>query len=160
MSDLRWRTNAKNVLHSYFSNVQRLREVENDVLLRSRSMRDQRFPQGSTVDNTALGVIALSRGETEYLRRPVQAVRLLLGSLSTGRRIDLDRLELLKLIYFRAETSLYGAAIRLDISERTAKRWNDQALRFIAEHMGWLQEEKPGRNAPGTKNTRKTELPC
>ena len=30
MSDLRWRTNAKNVLHSYFSNVQRLREVEND----------------------------------------------------------------------------------------------------------------------------------
>ncbi|MDO4733214.1 MAG: hypothetical protein Q4B50_06855 [Bacillota bacterium] len=160
MRDLRWRTNAKNILYCYFSNVQQLHEVENDVLLRSRSMRDQRFPQGSTVDNTALGVIALSRGEAEYLRRSVQAVRLLLGRLSTGRRVDLDRLELLKLIYFRAETSLYGAAIRLDISERTAKRWNDQALRFIAEHMGWLQEEKPGMNMPGKKDAAKAELTC
>lgn len=141
MTDLRWRSKAKDVLYCYFTNQQRLREIEQDLLYRTRTLRDHRHAKGSIVDNTALTALALSRDDTESLRRAVRAVQLLIGKLSTDRRIDRDRLSLLKLVYFQGITGVYGAAVRLEISERTAKRWNDQALRFIAQHMGWLDLE-------------------
>lgn len=141
MTDIRWRNKAKELLYAYPMNLQRLHEIENDVLFRSRALRDQRYAKGSIVDNTALGALSLCRDDLEELRCSLRAVQILLGKLSSGRRIDRDRLELLNLVYFRAETGVYGAAIRLDVSERTAKRWNDQVLRFIGRYMGWLDED-------------------
>lgn len=144
MTDPRWRSKAKDVLYCYFTNQQRLREIERDLLYQTRTLRDRRYAKGCIVDNTALTALALTGEDTEILRRAVRAVQLLIGKLSTDRRIDRDRLTLLKLVYFQGVTGVYGAAVRLEISERTAKRWNDQALRFVAQHMGWLEPEHPG----------------
>lgn len=139
MTDLHWRNKAKDALYGYQVYRKQLREIENDVLFRGRPAAGARYSQGCRADNTARGALLLCEENVAELEKRVRAVRALLGKLSTGRRVDQDRLALLNLVYFRQETGLYGAALRLDISERTAKRWNDQALRFIGQHMGWLE---------------------
>ena len=141
MENPRWRREAKDVLYTYGANVQRLREIERDVLYRGRVRRDNRYGKGGLVDNTAMKALELLNEDTEYLRRAVRAVELLVRALTTNRRVDRDRLHLLELVYFQARTGVYGAAVLLDVSERTAKRWNDWALRFVGRQMGLLPPE-------------------
>ena len=60
----------------------------------------------------------------------------LLQELQTERRIDQKQRTLLELVYIRNSHCLYGAAALLEISERTAKRWNTRALENLARRMG------------------------
>lgn len=46
-----------------------------------------------------------------------------------------EKRQFIKLVYFRESHNLYGAAIELYISTRTAVRWNSEIMRIAADAM-------------------------
>lgn len=46
-----------------------------------------------------------------------------------------ERVELIRLIYWRRTHTIYGAARKLHISERTAKRWHRDFIYLVAEKL-------------------------
>ncbi len=54
----------------------------------------------------------------------------------TGRMRDgQQRIRLIERVYFRRSHTLYGAAQEVPVSEITAKRWNGQFVRLVAEKL-------------------------
>ena len=58
-----------------------------------------------------------------------------------------QKLEMIRLVYWRRSHNLVGAAIRLEISEVTAKRWNGEFLRRVGRAFGLLDEDWPEQHA-------------
>ncbi|MDO4581787.1 MAG: hypothetical protein Q4B96_04290 [Bacillota bacterium] len=139
-----WRRAAKDVLYGYWHDRKLLADSERAVLNASRGgIAEQRAAQGRHGDPTGKKALLLCSGEMQRLRQRITAVDDYLATLDRRRR-DQDKLyQLIWLVYFRASHTQYGAAALLGISERTAKRWNDRALRAIAVNMGWL--DSPAR---------------
>lgn len=48
------------------------------------------------------------------------------------------RVEMIRMVYWNSSHTLAGAALRLDISEVTAKRWNGEFLRAVGKEFGLL----------------------
>ncbi len=151
MPAINWRKGAKEVLYLYPETCRLLRRQENDILLGSKNYPDQRYRRGGLVDSTGTKAILLQKEEILRLTQEKRAVEALLEFLDSDRRIDQLRRELLMMVYLRDRVSLIHAAIALEVSDRTAKRWNDQLLRFVALEMGWLELKDlyaPGRFSP------------
>lgn len=138
MADRRWRRNAKNLLYNYPALVRQLKYGELDTILAQGNHRDNRYRRGGLSDPTALKALALDSQGRKYLEKQVQAGNSLIALYDTERRIDRNKLLLLRMVYFRFTHSLLGAAAMLGISERTAKRWNTEMLEHIAREMDWL----------------------
>lgn len=73
-------------------------------------------------------------------QREYDAVRRALELMSTLPDGAL-RMELVRMVYWDRTHRLCAAAIRLHISERTAKRWNAWLIRRIAANYGLLDEK-------------------
>lgn len=139
MIDPRWRKNAKELLFNYTTNKRALREAEQDVIYGVTRERDQRYRRGGVRNPTLVKAELLDSAALNQLRREIAAVEALLRHLQTERRIDAQQRRMLEMVYFRGSHCLYGAAVALEIGERTAKRWNTRALEFVARQMGWLE---------------------
>lgn len=140
MTDIRWRRNAKELLFNYPSNRQLLAQSEREIICGQTPSRDHQYRRGGVSNPTLMKAQQLDSPELNRLRREIRAVEQLLSSLQTGRRIDRDRRQLLDMVYFSGRYSLFHAGVALEISDRTAKRWNNQALEYVARQMGWLSE--------------------
>ena len=138
MTDARWRRKAKDLLFDYTAKKRRLRQAEQDVIYGTTRERDHRYRRGGVPNPTLVKAELLDSPELNQMRREIAAVEGLLQELQTERRIDQKQRTLLELVYIRNSHCLYGAAALLEISERTAKRWNTRALENLARRMGWL----------------------
>lgn len=141
MNNPTWRRKAKDLLFNYTTSRTLLRQAEADIIYGRTPARDHCYRRGGIANPTLKKAQLLNGSEQARLKQEIQAVEKLVCGLQTNRRIDRLCLQLLQLVYFQGRTSLLGAAVHLEISERTAKRWNNKALIFIAQEMGWLDRE-------------------
>src|SRR5699024_3764748 len=75
----------------------------------------------------------------EVNRREMDAVRAAIRtaeSLPSGR----ERMELVKLYYWKRSHTLVGAANAIHVSEKTALRWNRELILQVAKNFGLLDE--------------------
>lgn len=70
-----------------------------------------------------------------YKQREYDAVRLAVTQISAFADGD-DRIKLAEMMYWKRTHTLCGAAYKLNISERTARRWNKEFVYLVAEKMG------------------------
>lgn len=75
------------------------------------------------------------------------AVRKALDVSETMNGSGSIRVKLVDMVYFQQSHTLYGAAMALHISERTAKRYNGDFLRAIGVAYGFLEKD----GTPGPK---------
>ena len=138
MKNKNWRRMAKNLLYNYPANTRLLKQQEYDLILGRSQTRDNRWRRGGLSDPTAMSVLKLDNAAQQSLAQETAAVEKLLAYLNTARRIDKKKTALLQMVYFRTGYSLLSASVRLEISDRTAKRWNNELLEFIAKERSWL----------------------
>lgn len=151
--DPRWRRQARELLCNYTTYKEQLQRLERDILLRNGKARDHRYRRGGVSNPTMCKALELAGSDRVRLERQVKTVERLIDLLrQDGRRHRLRRLHLLELVYLRHSHSLTYAAAALDISYRSAKRMNDELLRWVAHEMGWLEHSQqagqPGQDKP------------
>lgn len=87
---------------------------------------------GSRSDKTANAALRqlpdLERIELEAVQAAIHTTE----AMPDGRR----RMELLRLYYWRRSHTLFGAATKVGVSERTAKRWNGEFVEAVAKNLG------------------------
>lgn len=89
---------------------------------------------GKRTDKTADAAL---RTLPEINRREMDAVRAALDEtekLPHGRQ----RLEMIRLYYWKRSHTLFGAAIKVGVSERTGQGWNSEFIRAVAKNFGLL----------------------
>ena len=69
--------------------------------------------------------------ETDMERRELEAVHRAVDE-TLRRYSGKTRIELVELVYWRQSHTLTGAALKLHLSERTAKRWNGEFIKCVA----------------------------
>ena len=69
-------------------------------------------------------------------REEIAAVRRTLARVSAQEE-GREKKRFLQLVYIGRSRTLQGAAMELYISERTAKRWNREAIGILAEELGY-----------------------
>ena len=80
---------------------------------------------------------AALRSLPEINRSEMDAVRAALDEtekLPHGRQ----RLEMIRLYYWKRSHTLFGAAIKVGVSERTGQGWNSEFIRAVAKNFGLL----------------------
>lgn len=73
----------------------------------------------------------LPEKEQKYLEAVDRAIR-----TTSRQRSGAIRMQLIDLVYFRKSHTIYGASIKLHISEQTAKRWHGDFVRLVAQYLG------------------------
>jgi len=143
LTNTAWRRDAKELLYNYTTNRVLLYRAQQDILYGHTPARDN-VRRGGAADPTMMKAHMLNSAQCARLKQETAAVEALFRALHTTRRIDRLCAKMLELVYVQGRTSLLGAAAMLGISERTAKRWNQRALVFVAQEMGWLQQGAAG----------------
>ena len=90
---------------------------------------------GKRTDKTADAAL---RTLPEVNRRELEAVRAAIchvESLHSGK----ERMELVKLYYWKRSHTLFGAANAIHVSEKTALRWNRDFVMQVAENFGLIE---------------------
>jgi len=80
---------------------------------------------------------AALRSLPEVNRRELDAVRAAIRTteaLPNGKR----RMELVMLVMWRRSHTVFGAALKLGVSERTAKQWHGDFIREVAKNFGLM----------------------
>lgn len=72
----------------------------------------------------------------------VDAVESALDEVSRRRDGD-EIIRLVDLVHFRRSHTLYGAAVALNMSERTAKRKNGDFILLVAKKLGYIKDGTP-----------------
>ena len=72
--------------------------------------------------------------KTEQEQRRVDIVEQTLESIGKMKYSN-SKLQIIKMVYFDRSHTLYGAALQIPVSERTAQRWNTEVMELIAEKM-------------------------
>lgn len=80
----------------------------------------------------------LERREREAVRRAVDET----FRTKSGRL----RVELIEMVYWRKTDKLYGAAMKLGISERTALRWHGEFIKTVAAEFFGDKSLRPRQN--------------
>lgn len=89
---------------------------------------------GKRTDKTADAAL---RTLPEVNRRELEAVRAAIRAtekLPNGTK----RLELIKFVLWKRSHTIFGASLRLGISERTAKQWHGDFIRETAKNFGLI----------------------
>lgn len=76
----------------------------------------------------------LPEARTRNEQRRFEAVEGILKAVNQTSNAK-GKIQLIKMVYFSRSHHLYGAAIKLYISRRTAVRWNSQIMLIAAEVM-------------------------
>ena len=91
---------------------------------------------GKRTDKTADAALRelpkVNRRELEAVRAAIRTTE----SLPSGR----ERMELVKLYYWKRSHTLFGAANAIHVSEKTALRWNRELILQVAKNFGLLDE--------------------
>ncbi len=128
-----WWGYAKGMVRRYPELVQRQRELKSTTMTARLDGMPRATDIGRPVENAAL------RSLPPAQLRELAAVRQALGELRDQPRGE-DKLKLIQMVYWRKSHNLAGAALALDISEITAKRWNGELLRRVGRSFGLLDE--------------------
>lgn len=137
----KWIDKAREVAKEYRSNceeLRRLREAEEGI---------PSLPQGVPVMNGKISRPV----ETEVERRILRERRRYLEQATEAVNFAIDQVmekpqgiltfKMFQMVYYYHTHRLYGAALELNISEITAKRYNRYFLKMIAMAMGFLDTE-------------------
>lgn len=83
------------------------------------------------VANAALRTLPeVNRRELEAVRAAIRTIE----ALPNGKR----RMELVMLVMWRRSHTVFGAALKLGVSERTAKQWHGDFIREVAKNFGLI----------------------
>ena len=100
----------------------------------------RRYPQLKQ-QAQALGVgadgEAVLQGFPRIRMRELAAVQQALDQIGQLHRGP-ERLQMIRMVYWNRSHTLVGAALRLGISEMTAKRWNGEFLRAVGRAFGLM----------------------
>lgn len=132
----RWQGHAKILLYHYQQNKRELKAWQDDIIYGRAAYHEAAHKQRSTGDPTQKKAVAISSGRYAEMRREVQAVERLLDFLKQSGQKEL--LQYIDMAYFRRSNTEAGAAAKLGRSERTARRWNRQILKYLAVQMDWM----------------------
>ena len=132
---------AKDVAFSYKSNCNELMRIRNDDKPTVPSVVSGHV-KGRISNPVEAEVIAkemrpLVDQRFRYLLQATQAVEFALAMVQRKRQGDIT-VKLFEMVYRDATHRLYGAAIELNISERTAQSYNAYLIKMIALRMGYL----------------------
>ena len=135
----KWIDKAREVAKEYRSNceeLRRLREAEGGM---------SSLPQGVPVMNGKISrpVEAeverrLLQERRRYLEQATEAVDFAIAQV-VEKPQGMLTFQIFQMVYYYHTHRLYGAALALNISERTAIRYNTYFLKMIAVHMGFLK---------------------
>lgn len=91
---------------------------------------------GKRTDKTADAALRelpkVNQRELEAVRAAIRTTE----SLHSGK----ERMELVKLYYWKRSHTLFGAANAIHVSEKTALRWNRELILQVAKNFGLLDE--------------------
>lgn len=90
---------------------------------------------GKRTDKTADAAL---RTLPEVNRRELEAVRAAICHVE-GLHSGKERMELVKLYYWKRSHTLFGAANVIHVSEKTALRWNRDFVMQVAENFGLIE---------------------
>lgn len=95
--------------------------------------------QTSTIGSGAEGkaINLLSDERYNHLKRAVEAVDYAIAMANTYQN-GMERMEYINFRYWQHSHTHQGAAFKLNISERTAQRWNDHFVKLVAKKMGFI----------------------
>jgi len=132
---------AKTVAFSYKANCVELMRIRRDDRIRIPAIISGHV-RGRISKPVEAEVIAreqrlLADQRFTYLLQATQAVEFALAMVQRKPQGELT-VRLFEMVYRDATHRLYGAAIELNISERTAKRYNSYLLKMVALRMGYL----------------------
>ena len=82
---------------------------------------------------------AALRSLPEVNRREMDAVQAAIRYIQDAPDGE-KRLEVIRLYYWKRSHTLYGAAIKVGVSERTAQKWNGDFIRLVAKNFGLLDD--------------------
>lgn len=135
---MRWIDKARDVAKEYKRNCQELRQIEESLQMSANSSGGSAVmsskiskPVEAAVERKMMQVRYL------YLQQAVCAVEEAMESVLRKPQGDLT-IKLFNMVYYDRSHTLYGAAQVLNLTERTAKRYNRFFLKIIAESMGYV----------------------
>lgn len=127
-----WWPYIKTVVRRYPDMKHEFNELIRPRITTSYSMAAGGSNQASrTTENTALRI--LSSGTVQELEAIEKTIRHT-KELTDGE----DRMKLIDLVYWRQSHNLHGAALKLNISYATAKRWNENFFLNVARRLKLL----------------------
>lgn len=128
-----WWPYVKGMIRRYPELCARDRELhEIAVTPRYGGTGSGRGGRSDPVANAALRELpAVNQKELDAVQKAIRTTR----KLETGGQ----RLRMVKMVYWDRTYTLEGAAMRLNVSPATAKRWNGEFIREVAEQFGLLE---------------------
>lgn len=136
---MRWIDKARDVAKEYKRNCLELRQIE-EVLQASANSSGGTAVMNSKISKPVEAAVERKMMQTRYLylQQAVAAVEEAMESVLRKPQGDLT-IKLFNMIYYNHSHTLYGAAQVLNITERTAKRYNRYFLKMIAESLGFVE---------------------
>lgn len=126
-----WWSYAKSMIYRYPEQCAQEKSLHDTVITPSYGG----VPGGGGLsDKTADAAL---RELPEVNRRELAAVRKALTEICCTKNGD-KRLEIIKLYYWQKSHTLFGAALKVGVSEQTAKVWNGELVKKVAENFGLL----------------------
>ena len=134
---MRWIDKARDIAKEYKHNCQELQQIEEYLQVSTTS-------GGSPVVNGKISKPVEAAVERKmmqarylYLQQAIGAVESAMTAVLQKPQGDLT-IRLFNMVYYDRSYTLYGAAQALNLTERTARRYNWFFLKMVAESMGFI----------------------
>ncbi len=124
-------------IRNYPQTVRDLREMEEAIALPGvvGDPTERVFTVGPGDPTSARAIKLMSSAFIAEIRRRVAAIEHMVRVLEASP--EKARYELVKLAYWDGRYTVKGICDKLNISERTYYYWRREALRLVAEKLGW-----------------------
>ena len=129
-----WWSYAKYMIRQYPALKARLEELQSQSVTANLSG----MPHGGGVSDPTAD--AATRELPPEKQREFEAVRGAVESTLAHKGTGLERLELIRLVYWANTHTLEGAALKLHISYRTARRWCQEFTEMVGEKYGFAKK--------------------
>ncbi len=122
-------------LYCYHESKRYLEDLREEILEGSATQEVGMAVQSGTTGDTTMNKAIKLTSSREILEceRRIRAIEKVLKMLEK----DDKKLRLVQMKYFQRKYTDIGIAMELDISERTFYNWRKEAIRLIAEQLGW-----------------------
>lgn len=126
-----WWGYAKGMVRRY----PKLCAMEADLRQTSTTAAASGMPHGSGVTNPVAA--AVERDLPPVNKRELDAVRAAIAE-AEQKPNPAERVELIRLMYWKKSHTLAGAALAVHVSERTARRWHTDFIKTVGKNFGLL----------------------
>lgn len=135
----RWIDKARDVSKEYKSNLKELRQLEECLIMLETQSGDSPGVGGGKISKPVEAAVErkMMLARYQYLKQAVTAVEIAMTRVQGKPQGDLT-IKLFNMVYYNRSHTLYGAATFLNLTERTAKRYNRFFLKSVAELMGFV----------------------